>query len=226
MTWHAFLTSSHHSLDPGKWEPKFPSPKQEVKFTHHVVTIWLLHCTCDLLYISSTWKPMNLQKQFFDIFCSLHSKCLAGTSENWVLQGSLVATPRCSTLSDVHVLCLSLDPHSRTRFCYCIPVTMHTACLPTDSETQGWFPQLHGNTETSTILGKKLAHTTGEHHGILQCRSGDWPQWQGEKDVMWNKVAAQPALSLITAHILDLHMKRRPITGQQSFIWHHFCHWQ
>lgn len=42
MTWYAFLTYSHHSLDPGKRKPKLTSSKQEIKFLHHIVVIWLL----------------------------------------------------------------------------------------------------------------------------------------------------------------------------------------
>ena len=50
MTWYAFLTNSHHLLDPGKWEPKLTSSsKQERKFLHHIVVIWLLQYICDLL---------------------------------------------------------------------------------------------------------------------------------------------------------------------------------
>lgn len=30
MTWYAFLTNSHHSLDPGKWEPKLTSSRDKI----------------------------------------------------------------------------------------------------------------------------------------------------------------------------------------------------
>lgn len=107
MTWYAFLTSSHHSLDPGKWEPKFPSPKQEVKFTHHVVAICLL--------LLNVWSPLHKQHLetyeppktilWHFLFIAFKMSCMAplrtGCCREALWQPHLAAP-----LSDVHMSCV------------------------------------------------------------------------------------------------------------------------